>query len=75
MLERSPKSTKAEQRRARDRRLRARRKAGRACYLVEIDGAILDLLLRTGWASEAELSDARAVGTAITRLLAASART
>jgi hypothetical protein len=41
---------------------------------VEIGGEILDLLCRTGWASDAELSDARAVGEALGRMLADAAR-
>lgn len=73
MLDRPDHNRRAEQRRLRDRRHRERLKAHKRVALVEFDGAILDLLLRTGWAREAELGDARAVGEAIARLLIASA--
>jgi hypothetical protein len=49
---------------------------GRACYLIEGDGALLDLLLRLHWIDdERQLSDRRAVEAAISAMLAASART
>jgi hypothetical protein len=74
MLER-PHNRRQATRRARDRRYRERVRSCRAVALVEYDASVLDLLLRTGWASEAELGDARAVGEALGRMLAASART
>jgi hypothetical protein len=62
-------------RKARDARHRARVKRGVRVARVEYEGAILDLLLRTEWAAEAELGDANAVGRALAAMLAASART
>jgi hypothetical protein len=61
-------------RKARDARHRARLKRGVRVARVEFDGAILDLLLRTGWAREEELSDANAVGRALAAMLAETAR-
>jgi hypothetical protein len=66
--------SRAELKAARDARHRQRVKAHRRIAMVEYDGSILDLLLRTGWASEEQLGDARAVGEALGRMLAASAR-
>ena len=66
---------RAAEKAARDARHRARVKAHKRIAMVEYDGEILDLLCRTGWASEEQLGDARAVGEALGRMLAASART
>ena len=66
--------SRAELKRLRDQRHRQRLKAGKAVALVEYDGAVLDLLLRTGWAAEAELTDARAVGRAIGAMVADASR-
>ena len=67
-------TTTAELRRLRDQRHRQRVKAHKRIAMVEYDGSILDLLLRTGWASEEQLGDARAVGEALGRMLADAAR-
>jgi len=58
----------------RHRRHRARVKAGRACCTVEVDGEVIDFLVRTAWLSPNEAHDRVVVGSAITRMLAASAR-
>jgi hypothetical protein len=42
--------------------------------VIEADGAVLDLLVRTRWISEDELSDRKAVERALSEMLAASAR-
>jgi hypothetical protein len=55
-------------------RFRQRAKAGRACCMVEFDGAVLDMLVKLGWLTEGEVGDRRLVGESIARLLAASAR-
>jgi hypothetical protein len=64
----------AELRRLRDQRHRARVKACRACYTIEADGEVLDLLVRARWISEEALTDKAAVERAIGEMLAASAR-
>jgi hypothetical protein len=58
----------------RHRRFRARRRAGRAIYAVELGGEELDLLIRTGWLLESEACDRTAVGAALTRMLTDAAR-
>jgi hypothetical protein len=58
----------------RHRRFRARRRNGRACYRVELDGEGLSFLIRTRWLLEAEASDRLAVGAALTRMIADAAR-
>jgi hypothetical protein len=60
---------------ARDLRHRARRKSGRACYTIEADGELLNLLVQLGWLAEREATDKRAVERAIGRMLADAART
>jgi hypothetical protein len=65
----------AELKAARDARRRQRLKSGKACYTIEADGELLDLLVRLHWISEAELLDKRAVERALGEMLAASART
>jgi hypothetical protein len=59
---------------ARARRHRARRKAGRATYQVEVDAAVLDLLVRLHWIEDRDVTDAAAVSRAIAALLADAAR-
>jgi hypothetical protein len=56
------------------RRRRARAKACEAVAGVTYTGAVLDLLVRTGWLDERAAGDRRAVGLAISRLLADSAK-
>jgi hypothetical protein len=58
----------------RDRRYRSRLRACRACYVIEADAELLDLLVRLGWIGEAELLDRKAVEAAISAMLAASSR-
>ena len=55
-------------------RFRQRRKAGKAVAPIEYDGLVLDWLVRLGWLLEAEACDRDAVGAAVSRMLAASAR-
>ena len=59
--------------RERKRRYRARQAAGRMAVTVEIDSAVLDLLIATEWLGEREAGDRRQVGAAIARVLADSA--
>ncbi len=59
--------------RERKRRYRQRQAAGRMAVTVEIDGAVLDLLIACEWIGEREAADRRQVGEAVGRLLAASA--
>jgi hypothetical protein len=56
------------------KRRRARVKACQAITHVAYDGDVLTLLIRTGWLSEGAAGDRRAVGMAISRLLADSAK-
>jgi hypothetical protein len=72
MLQR-PYNRRAELRRLRDRRLRARRKAGKVVVPVELGGDELGFLIQTRWLAERDAGDARAIGEAIGRMLADSA--
>jgi hypothetical protein len=77
MLQRPPKSQcapSASPATERSRRARARRRAGRAVYQVEITGEVLDLAVRLGYANERELSDRHAVEAALSRMLADAAK-
>jgi hypothetical protein len=58
----------------RHRRFRARQRAGRAIYAVELGAEELDFLIRTGWLLESEACDRDAVGAALSRMLADAAR-
>jgi len=60
--------------RERWRRYRERRQAGLACTQVQYDADVIELLIATHWLSEAHAADRRAVGIAIGRMLAASAK-
>jgi hypothetical protein len=53
---------------------RARRRAFQACYVVTVDGAVLDMLERLGWMQGRPVTDKRAVSDAIGELLADAAR-
>ena len=55
-------------------RHRARRRDGRAVALVESDGPVLDLWIKTRWLQEGEAGDRSAVGRAIGAMLADAAR-
>jgi hypothetical protein len=55
-------------------RFRQRRKAGKAVAPIEFDGAVIDFLIKTSWLVESEACDRAAVGSAVSRMLAASAR-
>lgn len=76
MLERPTHSRRrrAEQHRARSRRHRARVRACKACYLIEIDGEVINMLVQLRWIADERVTDKAAVAAAIGRLLAASAR-
>jgi hypothetical protein len=74
MLDADRQRRRQEARKARDRRYRLRRDACRACYVIEADGELLDLLVRLGWIGEAELLDKKAVERALSEMLAASSR-
>jgi hypothetical protein len=56
------------------KRRRARAKACQAVASVTYDGAVLDLLVRAQWLPEASVGDREAVGAAISRMLADSAK-
>jgi len=60
-----PKSRRVELRRARDRRHRARVRAGIAVYPVELDGEALELLVKWHWVDEEDAGDKQVVGAAI----------
>ena len=65
MLDRSPPSPRARWQRTWRRRV----KAGLIVVPVEVDSAILDLLIRTGWLGESGASDKAAIGRAIGEIL------
>ena len=64
------KAAAVRQRRADDtRRWRERLAHGRACYMVEVDGQLFDLMERFGGLKDSKTSDRRAVATALGKLL------
>jgi hypothetical protein len=74
MLDAADRRRRQAARSARDRRYRARRESGKAVAQVEFDAAILDFLIRTRWLAEGNSTVARAVGEAISAMLADAAR-
>jgi hypothetical protein len=58
----------------RHKRFRRRRKAGKACYTVELGCEELEFLLRNLWITEAEICDRKAVGRAIGAMISDAAR-
>ena len=73
MLERPQSPSRAELRRLGDQRYRQRLREGRAVYLVEITGPVFDLLIKTHWISEEELTNKATVERALSEMLIASA--
>ena len=69
MLERSPKSKPAAER---QRAYRKRVKASCVVVPVEVDAAIVDLLVRLRWLREREAGDRGKIGQAISALLRAA---
>jgi hypothetical protein len=65
---------KRQRRREQQRRHRQRQREGRRVYPVEIDGDVLDLLVRYGWLGDSAAGDDREVGCAVARLLADAAK-
>jgi hypothetical protein len=58
----------------RHRRFRQRRRDGKACYVIELNGEGLSFLIRTGWLLEGEADDRSAVGLAIGAMISDAAR-
>jgi hypothetical protein len=54
--------------------VRERARRGERCGRFQYDAAVLDFLIRNRWLTECDAGNANAVGDAVTRLLAASAR-
>lgn len=73
MLER-PRQLQLRQAAARDRqrRFRARQRSGVMPIVVEIDAAIINLLIMAEWLAEADAGDKAAIARALERMLAAS---
>jgi hypothetical protein len=67
------KQRRAALNRARVARHAARRRAGTAVYPVEINAAIIDMLVRTAWLDDKKATDAQEVSRAIGALLADTA--
>jgi hypothetical protein len=72
MLERP--NPQAARRLERQRAWRARVRAGVVLVPVAVDAAILEFLIQLHWLEEQDAGDKRAVGAAIARLLADTAR-
>ena len=53
----------------RQRRYRARQRSGVVTAIVELDGEVLDLLVRLQWLQESAVADRRAIGKAISAML------
>jgi hypothetical protein len=54
--------------------VRERARRGERCGRFRYDAAVLDFLIRNRWLAECDAGNAKAVGDAVSRLLAASAR-
>ena len=63
-----------ERRREQQRRHRQRLAAGRRVYPVELDGPIIDLLVRLHWLDDGKTGDDRAVACAVYALLSDTAK-
>ena len=63
-----------ERRREQQRRHRQRLASGRRAYVIELDGEILDLIVRLGWLADNATGDDRAVANAVQALLTDAAR-
>jgi hypothetical protein len=72
MLER-PQSRK-QKRRARDARYRRRLREGKIVVSIEVDGSVIDLLVRIHQLLERDSTNAKEIASAIKRTLAASAQ-
>jgi hypothetical protein len=59
---------------ARKRRYRHRLRAGISVYAVEVDGSVLDMLVRLHWLRDSEAADPKEVSRALTALLADAAK-
>jgi hypothetical protein len=70
----SREARRLELRRARDRRWRRREAAGRCCVTVEIDDAVVDLLVRARWLEPREVFTRAELAGAITRMLREASR-
>jgi hypothetical protein len=68
-------STDRERRREQQRRHRQREREGRRVYLVELDGAILAMLIRLGWLNDVAAGADQEVSRAVQLLLADVAKT
>jgi hypothetical protein len=58
----------------RQRRYRQRVRAGTIIVGVELDLTVIEFLLASGWLTEVELDDRGAIGAALSRMLADTAR-
>jgi hypothetical protein len=72
MLERPP--GRRDRRREQQRRHRARLRHGRRVYPIELDGQILDMLVRLQWLPDSAAGDDREVARAVRALLTDIAR-
>jgi hypothetical protein len=59
---------------ARTARWRGRAKAGKIVVAIEVDAAVVDMLVRMQWLAAADAENRSAVGDAIARMLRDSAR-
>jgi hypothetical protein len=73
MLDDDRQRRRQDARRARDRRHRARLRAGKACYSIEVNGAVFNMLVRLHWIDERQLADKTAVAAALATMLRTSA--
>jgi hypothetical protein len=69
MLQRPPRPDRRARRREQQRRHRQRLARGRRVYPVELDGAILGMLVRLQWLPDAAAGDDREVARAVRALL------
>jgi hypothetical protein len=67
-------AAKRERRRLAQRRYRARFDAGRFTVAVEIDGAVVEMLLATGWLIDGERDDRKKIGMALSAMVAEAAK-
>lgn len=61
-------------RRERQRRYRRRQQDGKVAVVVEVDGTVVAMLVRTRWLDGGESADRGAIGLAVGRMLRDAAR-
>jgi len=70
----APVARRSSNRSERNKRYRARQRAGAICVNVEINASVIDFLCATHWLTETDAADAAKIGVAIKLCLETAAR-